>query len=516
KMSMKCGKDCIVTLCFSGFSHAVLLSIFYPNNHRGQEFLEIADFYKDPSKCSEFFTQLTALIPAQYIKGLVLNARVKVPFNVIQKVNNNFRKWCESNDIFFYVPSTSLVGDYAMLSTIKPKIENNECVAIVAGLEKIAFEIFKRTGRTFEFLEILHVPPSNLAAFKKTYMEKYNIKHLLFVKLTEDNKLMAQITDNTQKVIKAFPGVPVGFNDKTYNDLLTDSEAELIRYAMGEKNGSQYLIKPFFDRHIEIPSLIECKVGQLLPFEKSVIQKVKNDKYITLREPKFGELECIAFPQIKTDEVEITLKVDSNMFYEIKVKPVLGNTSKKSETLESNFEKIIVLKDAAAATLKAKIVFTPKYFSIYLMDYRKEEKVIKDSAGCTEIPLYISFLEKKPVVGEAALKIMEENPTFVVYDLMKLCSTNFDKADPKWPFKISKDSNDATFIELETFEGFRVSEPDFLMAIIFKSCLKMIKKEIGETMEEVEIEFKDVGSKDEYVATFTEAAEKVNLKLKFV
>uniref|UniRef100_A0A914P405 Uncharacterized protein n=1 Tax=Panagrolaimus davidi TaxID=227884 RepID=A0A914P405_9BILA len=125
-----------------------------------------------------------------------------------------------------------------------------------------------------------------------------------------------------------------------------------------------------------------------------------------------------------------------------------------------------------------------------------------DTQSSTKIPLYISFMEKKPVIGESAAKVAEKNPDFVVYDLMKICSIKFENADPKWPFKLIRNYNNEMLVEFETSNGPRRAGPDFLLAIVFNHCLKLIEKETGEKLEEIGIEFDGFEKKEDFVPCF--------------
>uniref|UniRef100_A0AC35GQW6 Uncharacterized protein n=1 Tax=Panagrolaimus sp. PS1159 TaxID=55785 RepID=A0AC35GQW6_9BILA len=72
-----------------------------------------------------------------------------------------------------------------------------------------------------------------------------------------------------------------------------------------------------------------------------------------------------------------------------------------------------------------------------------------------KIPLCISFNEKKPIIGNPALKLYSTKPKFVVFDLIKLsCVSNIESTNSKYKFKLDKE--DETFmITVETFEGER-------------------------------------------------------------
>uniref|UniRef100_A0AC35GED9 Uncharacterized protein n=1 Tax=Panagrolaimus sp. PS1159 TaxID=55785 RepID=A0AC35GED9_9BILA len=199
------------------------------------------------------------------------------------------------------------------------------------------------------------------------------------------------------------------------------------------------------------------------------------------------------------------------MFYKVKVEPV--TEIPKEETIALSFEKNINIKDTVARM--AKIVFAHDHFSVYVMEDGEGEKMIKNSDGSTKISLYISFMEKKPVIGESAAKVAEKNPDFVVYDLMKLCSINFKNADPKWPFKLIKNYNNEMLVEFETSNEPRRAGPEFLLAIVFNHCLKLIEKETGEKLKEIGIEFDGFEKKEDFVLCFKKTVEKINVKLNF-
>uniref|UniRef100_A0A914Y9F4 Uncharacterized protein n=1 Tax=Panagrolaimus superbus TaxID=310955 RepID=A0A914Y9F4_9BILA len=66
---------------------------------------------------------------------------------------------------------------------------------------------------------------------------------------------------------------------------------------------------------------------------------------------------------------------------------------------------------------------------------------MKNLDGCDKTPIYIAFVEKKPVIGKAAMEVYGKEPQFVVYDLIKLCSiSSADVTNTNWGFRLSKEN----------------------------------------------------------------------------
>uniref|UniRef100_A0A914QT19 Uncharacterized protein n=1 Tax=Panagrolaimus davidi TaxID=227884 RepID=A0A914QT19_9BILA len=109
--------------------------------------------------------------------------------------------------------------------------------------------------------------------------------------------------------------------------------------------------------------------------------------------------------------------------------------------------------------------------------------------------LFISFCDKKPKYGFAAAEDYRENPTFVVFDLIKIMSmlpNNKIEVDPSWGFTFTENAENPLLIQFDNFDGNKkAASPAFLMAMLLKHHLKIIKSEIGEKPKELGFWFLD-------------------------
>uniref|UniRef100_A0A914QX03 Uncharacterized protein n=1 Tax=Panagrolaimus davidi TaxID=227884 RepID=A0A914QX03_9BILA len=98
-------------------------------------------------------------------------------------------------------------------------------------------------------------------------------------------------------------------------------------------------------------------------------------------------------------------------------------------------------------------------------------------------PSYINFFNDGfPVIGEAAKKLALQHPSFVVYDILnlaKMANEGNIKINPKWGFKVEKDSNGILQIIFDTWRGKRKATPQFLLAILINCSLNAAKEFVG-------------------------------------
>uniref|UniRef100_A0AC35FWB5 Uncharacterized protein n=1 Tax=Panagrolaimus sp. PS1159 TaxID=55785 RepID=A0AC35FWB5_9BILA len=256
----------------------------------------------------------------------------------------------------------------------------------------------------------------------------------------------------------------------------------------------------WFDVRLDKKCLINIIPNEDLPLERTITINVDHAKTIGL----FAKFEVIPYELLeevklsdfKTKKVKITLKIDINLLYKFIVDPIGP------------------IVQPPSSSPKVRVVFYPKHFSVYFQNKNKES-ILEDFDDSKKIPLYISFNEKKPIIGNPALKLYSTKPKFVVFDLIKLsCISNIESANPKYKFKLDKE--DETFmITVETFEGERRLSVQFLLALILKHALLLVKNETGKKMEEMEIEFDSVSENEILKKNFEDAGKLINVKVVF-
>uniref|UniRef100_A0AC34FCY8 Uncharacterized protein n=1 Tax=Panagrolaimus sp. ES5 TaxID=591445 RepID=A0AC34FCY8_9BILA len=95
--------------------------------------------------------------------------------------------------------------------------------------------------------------------------------------------------------------------------------------------------------------------------------------------------------------------------------------------------------------------------------------------------LLIAFDKEKPSYCTEAVATIRSKPTFVVSDLLNVMSKSSAKPFYPFGFKITEDSENPVLIEFDNFDGTRkVATPVFLMALLLKQHIKMIKNETVE------------------------------------
>uniref|UniRef100_A0A914PDA8 Uncharacterized protein n=1 Tax=Panagrolaimus davidi TaxID=227884 RepID=A0A914PDA8_9BILA len=307
------------------------------------------------------------------------------------------------------------------------------------------------------------------------------------------NKFGVFDTCTPEYVQNMFSDISFSLLQKSVDEVFSDAIPGMIKHLM-DGSEPEYMIKYFCNTEFTIsPPSVICTNGDLLPFQKSVIRNIKTaNQFLTLSETKSGEIKRINLNQYFSQKIKITFTLDIDMFYDIKVESLGPLVSPSIEH---------VLKKSLKVSNDEKI---------------KIKKAIND--GLTEFPLYISFAEEKPITGKAAFEVLKEKPTFIICDLVKLSSKNVHEIKAsKWPFKLTKDSENETFVEFDTFRGRRKTSPDFFIGMILKFALRVIEKETEKKFEEIGIEFQGFGiSKESFVECFEKAAKRINLKLTFL
>uniref|UniRef100_A0AC34GUN2 Uncharacterized protein n=1 Tax=Panagrolaimus sp. ES5 TaxID=591445 RepID=A0AC34GUN2_9BILA len=220
-----------------------------------------------------------------------------------------------------------------------------------------------------------------------------------------------------------------------------------------------------YDVQLDGKTLIKATPFNTAPFEESAVVNLYPTKsvlfFCTFPINKPSELvQEIKLSNFKSKKVKITLKLDINSFYDLKVEPF-------DESLQKT-------------------------------------------------PICISFNEEKPIIGKAAIKIYAEKPKFVVFDLIKLCSiSNPDIINPTWGFTLSKE-DETIFVTMQTNEGERKSNTAFLMALILKNGKDTIKKETGKKMKGIEIKFDGFVPNEILKKNFVEAGKLLEKSIVFV
>uniref|UniRef100_A0A914XU04 Uncharacterized protein n=1 Tax=Panagrolaimus superbus TaxID=310955 RepID=A0A914XU04_9BILA len=303
------------------------------------------------------------------------------PLTAEKIVKEKFREICEKYDIFWHFPSEEIIMLNGTLFNLKPNVKEGECIAVmVAGLH-VPCRIVKRVGKYFSMVDSYDFTIPELSNSKHTISIKHKLKHVIFVNYSTDGKYFKDfgLVDSIDKIRKAFSGVEVSFLEKNIHDAGVDAMPGMIRYLMDGKE-PEYMTRYFCETEFTLSSLIKCKNGDPLPFDKTVIYDVKKNNFITLCETKSGCIKRIDLNKYNAAKVKITFELDIDMFYNLQIEPI-GPTLPQEPLERTLKEKLnIQLND------KAKIVFTQNYFSLFILKKGKKKVV------CLPVSIFIIFV----------------------------------------------------------------------------------------------------------------------------
>uniref|UniRef100_A0AC34FR55 Uncharacterized protein n=1 Tax=Panagrolaimus sp. ES5 TaxID=591445 RepID=A0AC34FR55_9BILA len=177
-------------------------------------------------------------------------------------------------------------------------------------------------------------------------------------------------------------------------------------------------------------------------------------------------------------------------------------------------------------TVKSKIpviAFGYNFSVICIYDYNeKEYDFAREWNGMYGKESFISFYEEKQKYGREAAEDFLLNPSYVVFDLLKLISMPADniKIDPFWKFKIIKDSKNQILIKFDSFDGKgKTASPASLLGMIVKAHRKVIKAETGKKPDELAFWLLNSKNSDKIARVkqgFEDACNTVKIKCSFV
>uniref|UniRef100_A0AC34G3D8 Uncharacterized protein n=1 Tax=Panagrolaimus sp. ES5 TaxID=591445 RepID=A0AC34G3D8_9BILA len=283
-----------------------------------------------------------------------------------------------------------------------------------------------------------------------------------------------------------------------------------VTLSTGDFNGANGIT---YAEDLLIASLTEDN----LPFEESAIIPVDPKKSIKLITTfPLDYFDRADLSSYKTKKVKVILKIDINSFYEFKVEPV-PDLSGIDSVKELSYTNNITTADKPIFTKKARIVTDKVNLFIYVYDENGTEYIIKDLNGSPLVPIYLAFTEAKPLMGQRAKDLYHKKAEYIVFDLLKLCSIDRKyELTPFWKFKVAKENNEKLMITLKTCDGHRRSSVEFLLALILKHVLQIIKDQTGgERMEKFQVDFDGFKANEILKENFVKAGKLANVETVF-
>uniref|UniRef100_A0AC34GTB3 Uncharacterized protein n=1 Tax=Panagrolaimus sp. ES5 TaxID=591445 RepID=A0AC34GTB3_9BILA len=426
------------------------------------------------------------------------------------------REFCESHGIFCYITALSSLVTYVAINQTKTMVSEGEEVFVIfaSDLGFIFATTVVREGKAYRISKDHQSVVTTLTkSWKKSFIGTSKPKKIILVRFSDTcwNELEKVFEEDKPEIYEMF------YTQTLFNQAMVDKVLHLMGVKINEYE-VHFLCQDVFVMSYNGASVIVATAHIALPYKNSVIVDVDPSKTITFygrtttpnHPPEF--LESFSLSKIKTKKAKIIFKVDINSFYDINIEPYNGK--KPAQGIEKLDVSDCCCVDLLSFPTKTKFIFDKQNFSVIACK-SGSERAMKNHDGLDKTPTYIAFVEKKPIIGKAAMEAYGSKPKFVVSDLMKLCSiSSTDVMNPKWGFRLSKE-NDTIMVTMQTVDGERKSSATFLLALILKEALSIVKKDTGEKLEQVEIGFDGLAPNNILKKNFVEAGKLVKVDIVF-
>uniref|UniRef100_A0AC34FZ35 Uncharacterized protein n=1 Tax=Panagrolaimus sp. ES5 TaxID=591445 RepID=A0AC34FZ35_9BILA len=459
----------------------------------------------------KFFSSLPSMVLLKRVKALVFYL---FEFDdILPSKSLAFRlrcvKFCKENGIFCFFTDEILLCPLAAVLHTKTIVSEGEGIMVIRpmGHGTNAFMATKLIREKDRYYILDCVPHVTVEEFRDCFMGEFEPKKVFIYAEPSLRDSPDNILFQLKNFFKKYDPVLLG-QDK--DKLYTDAMITKVLHLLSEKISPYDVATPYddiFDIRLDNrKTLFKAERFTILPYQKSVAVEVGAAKSVSLfQETTEVAPECIKEIQLASftsKKVKITLKIDYNAIPEFSVEKESINNDKELPTDPE----------------KAQFIFGKQHFSVSVYDENGKEYILEDSDGLDKTPIYISFVEKKPVIGKVAMEAYGSNPKFVVFDLIKLCSVDSaDIMNPKWEFRFFKDEDGKYLkVKLETFEGEKDADTAFLLALIIRNGLKRILTKVGKMMEEIEIGFDGFVANKILKDNFIKAAGLMKVKIVFV
>uniref|UniRef100_A0A914QZL4 Uncharacterized protein n=1 Tax=Panagrolaimus davidi TaxID=227884 RepID=A0A914QZL4_9BILA len=479
-----------------------------------------------PFDTFQMFQTIQSSFYLQQIKAIafILNENAFLTFMSAYNFRQKCYEFCKENGIFYLFVSSNVIYSSMALLLYGNHVKNGEEISLLffAPDETLLVMRIKRMSKRYQIVNDLQIQNIILDEnFKALILGNHKPKKIILVRSPFD---------------------PIGYMDAFYeffrneNPIILSSDAVTFHNAI--VNTVLHFMCEIYNQFIvELPcihtflvcyenvKLLQKYPFLKLPFEKSAIVDVDPTKYISLIvnptcTGSFDELlKNVKLSNFDCKKVKVTLKVDINSFYDFKIEPFKEELSpdskhnfctfKKEKELGENLSKQYFVKSDSLkqSSIKAKLQFSQDDY-YFVLDNGKD--------ASEKIPIYISFVEKQPIIGNSAKEMFNVKPEFIVYDIIQLCSnSSLIFVNPKWKFSLSKSDDSSLMVTFKTLDGERQANPMILLAMIIKDGINKIQKEINAILDEIEIGFDGFIPNKFLKQNFEKAAERLKIGISF-
>uniref|UniRef100_A0A914PTG3 Uncharacterized protein n=1 Tax=Panagrolaimus davidi TaxID=227884 RepID=A0A914PTG3_9BILA len=415
---------------------AVIFDVFY---------VKSSEHSNNTEFCYEIEKKLDELnIPFYFMNrnGSILS-RLLINGNISAKLNEIILiTWIQSEKLLFF----------------KLKFTENGYIILEGGDENLDLSKAKEIRKTI----IGDLNPQKIFFFPTTTSESGLLKQESSIrKILKSKKLFICKIDESKKkfIVESYKWILDKSSIKFHVCSLAVRKYE-IGFKMGGKKNTP---------------LIVCNVGMNLPFEK--VKEIPNGSmkfYLAYTESgKTHELHTFELER-NAHRFNLTLFVDENNMPHFKLKPFL-------------FQSILTLPPKLDKNLETKIPVISFFDNSSVICVYKENsksyQFLESWNGEFGRELLIAFDKEEISYCNDAIETYRTKPSFVICDLLKIMSMPINEvlAIKTLDFSITKDSENPVIFEFDNFDGTKkFSTPAFLMALLLKQHIKVIKNEMNE------------------------------------
>uniref|UniRef100_A0AC34FWY6 Uncharacterized protein n=1 Tax=Panagrolaimus sp. ES5 TaxID=591445 RepID=A0AC34FWY6_9BILA len=436
----------------------------------GKELLDAIDILPKNSSIQYFIVNLFQLRNHEFSCNMAFCKAVKEKLNTINAQHR-------------FISYTQIVQSSALIAAnVSPKIDDIILMVLIHDQKYIVHEMkYTKTGFKKHTSRIIEANNEN---------ETSQITKSKILSSCNPSKIIGYSTCSTtsfkklKNIFKSTNFVVVN------NDQLRRTEAqcvcEMVKWMKNKRFTKFYIHPTIFQPYFLVGLVgnvreeiftIDC--GEELPLERSAIVS-KPFQFCSivccdLTEPKPFDYGNI---QGSSHRYNVKFKIDSEYFPNFEVTSVSVHGVKHlTHLLDYKMKEKIPV-----------IGFFDTSSVICVSKENKNYKFLDEWNGVHGNELFINFDKEKHQFGSNTVTPFHTEMSHVVYDLIKIMSMSAEKiiADEKWKFIFTKNAENPVLIEFDNFDGTKkAASPAFLMAMLLKEHLKVIKTAIGKKPKKV-------------------------------
>uniref|UniRef100_A0AC34GNX5 Uncharacterized protein n=1 Tax=Panagrolaimus sp. ES5 TaxID=591445 RepID=A0AC34GNX5_9BILA len=449
-----------------------------------------------PIGATLFFQRLQSISPLSSLKGLIfIYCHPPDLCHSFYNFRQRCREVCEENGIICHFSYIKTFMAFVGLSMSKVKVFDGETIILVSprGDPVTVWSIIFRDGKYF--IEDYRTLPwaSDPYNWRNEVIGFRVPNKVVFLRISSES--------NLRNLVRAFKDMNPIIPNSTYVGYIAKAVVELVQGLSGEISHF-YRVIPLIQvlfLATETKPLGKISNADAIPSSLSIPIPQGEAIFCGIRTVDIHMQEFdddrhqIDLSQFAKTNVDIILKVDADGFFEYEIEP----------------------KYLTSDSMRGKLILFNDFLSVIIWKKDGVEEVLE---GLQKVSYYVNFAEKVATFGEMTQESAKENPSFVVFDFIKLLSLTSPEAsaDSSWPFLLTSNSEHSVLVDVDTVAGKRQYTPPFIFALFCKWIILQIKKGTGTFLDELEVEFKMDEIKQVLKENIIASFRMLKIKLKLV